>query len=160
MRLRMVDFCNAEVILNANVRLKQEIVEILQTVQVTGGVEVNAHRYLQHAFQQRGWKSEVLVSQRTLRRHFFDLYKDRVAIEIEFSNRENLYRDYFRFLLAEHEGMIDVGVIITWDPRQQTLPAEVVEVPGSGRADLQQAGDDLGWIRLWYRIPIWVIGLS
>lgn len=153
----MVDYCNAEVILNANLRLKQEIVEILQTVHVMGGVEINAHRYLQEAFKQRGWKSEVLVSDRTMRRHFFDLYKDRVAIEIEFSNRENLYRDYFRFLLAEHEGMIDVGVIITWDPRQQP---ELLEVPANGRADLQQARDDLGWIRLWYRIPIWVIGLS
>jgi len=154
----MVDYCNAEVILNANVRVKQEIVEILQTVQLAGGVEVNPHRYLQDAFKERGWKSEVLVSQETLRRHFFDLYKDRVAIEIEFSNRENLYRDYFRFLLAEHEGMIDVGVIITWDPRQPS--PELVEVPAPGRADLQQARDDLGWIRLWYRIPIWVIGLS
>lgn len=158
MRLRMVDHCNAEAILNANVRLKQEIIEILQTVNVLGGPDDPApHRYLQDAFKQRGWKSEVLVSQRTLRRHYFDLYKDRVAIEIELSNREMLYRDYFRFVLAEHEGMIDVGVIITWDPR---IEAHVVENTPAARADLQQARDDLSWIRNWLRIPIWVIGLS
>jgi hypothetical protein len=158
MRLRMVDYCNAEVILNGNLRLKQEIVEILQTVHIDPlAPGPSPHRYLQEAFKKCGWTSEALVSRSTLRRHYFDLFKDRVAIEIEFSNRENLYRDYFRFMLAEHEGMIDVGVIITWDPR---IEAHIVEISQGGIADLQQARDDLGWIRLWFRMPIWVIGLS
>jgi hypothetical protein len=158
MRIRTVDHCNAEIILNANVRLKQEIVEVMQTINCAWGrPEAPPHRYIQEAFKQRGWKSEVLVSNRTFRKHYFDLYKDRVAIEIELSSREMLYRDYFRFLLAEQEGMIDVGVIITWDPRPEM---QFVEPARAGQADLQQVQDDLSWMRNWLRIPIWVIGVS
>ena len=97
------------------------------------------------------------MSNRTFRRHYFDLYKERVAIELEFSQREMFYRDYFRFLLAEREGMIDVGVIIT---RDLHMDLHVVEPVVQTRADIQQVRDDLSWLRSWLRIPIWVIGVS
>ncbi len=158
MRLRTVDYCHAEAILNTNMRLKQEIVGILQTINLTGlESEIPPHRFVQEAFKRHGWKSEVLVSGRTFRRHYFDLCKDRVAIEIELSQRETLYRDYLRFLLAEQEGMIDVGVIITWDAR---LEANFVEPASHTRVDLQQVRDDLSWLGYWLRTPIWVIGVS
>lgn len=157
MELRTLDYCHAEIILNANLRLKQEIVDVLQTIQCTWKQpEDPPHRLVKEAFIRRGWKSEVLVSNRTFRRHYFDLYKERVAIEVEFSRREMFYRDYFRFLLAEREGMIDVGVIIT---RDQSLEAHVVEPLEPSRADIQQVRDDLSWMRTWIRIPIWVIGV-
>ena len=60
----------------------------------------------------------MLVSPRTTKRHYFDLYKDRVAIEIELSNRELLYRDYIRFLLAEADDRLDVGIIVLLDAVQ------------------------------------------
>lgn len=158
MELRTVDYCHAEIILNSNLRLKQEILEILQSVQYAWDADTPPpHRVLQDAFIQRGWKSEVLVSNRTFRRHFFDLYKERVAIELDFSHREMFYRDYLRFLLAEREGMIDVGVIIT---RDQKLEAHIVEPVSVTRADIQQVRDDLSWLRSWLRTPIWVIGIS
>ncbi len=156
MDLRTVDYCHAEIILNANLRLKQEILEVLQSVTCSWTEPDDPpHSLIKAAFTARGWKPEVLVSNRTFRKHYFDLYKDRVAIELEFSQREMFYRDYFRFLLAEREGMIDVGVIITRDLRLE----HVVEPPPV-RADIEQARDDLSWMRGWLRIPIWVIGIS
>ena len=158
MRLRTVDYCHAEAVLNANMRLKQEIIETLQAIHCAWGRPDNPpHRLIQQAFKERGWKSEVLVSNRTFRKHYFDLCKDRVAIEIELSQREMLYRDYFRFLLAEQEGMIDVGIIITWDER---LEAQLVEPAARVHADIHHVRDDLSWVKNWLRMPIWVIGVS
>lgn len=158
MEMRTVDYCHAEVLLNANMRLKQEIIEVLQSLNYSwDGREGPPHEQVKQAFVDRGWKSEVLVSNRTFRRHYFDLYKERVAIEVEFSQREMFYRDYFRFLLAEREGMIDVAVIIT---RDLHLEAHTVDSVGPARADIQQVRDDLTWMRNLLRIPIWVIGLS
>ena len=158
MELRTVDYCHAEIILNANLRLKQEILEVLQAINCSWTEPGDPpHQLLKEAFKARGWRPEVLVSNRTHRKHYFDLYKDRVAIELEFSLREMFYRDYFRFLLAEREGMIDVGVIIT---RDLHLESHMVEPLGGIRADIQQARDDLSWLKSWLRIPIWVIGVS
>ena len=158
MDMRTVDFCHAEVILNANLHVKQEIMEILQSINYSwDSGEDPPHEMMKQAFVQRGWSCEVLVSSRTHRRHYFDLFKQRVAIELEFSQRDMFYRDYLRFLLAEREEMIDVGVIIT---RDQHLETHVVEAAVSCRADIQQARDDLSWLRSWLRTPIWVIGVS
>ena len=161
MELRTLDFCHAEVILNANFGVKQEILQILQTLNCswTDPDADPPHRVIKAAFAARGWRPEVLVSNRTLRRHRFDLYKERVAIELEFSQREMFYRDYFRFLLAEREGMIDVGVIITRDAGRNLLDPYAVE-PLGVRADIQQARDDLSWMRSMVKLPMWVIGVS
>ena len=87
----------------------------------TSKSKVLPHDLIQQAFIKNGWSGEQLVTEDTVRKHFFDLYKEKVAIEIEFSRNEFLYRDYFRFLLAYNKGLIDVGVIITLDPKAKEL---------------------------------------
>ena len=120
MHLRTYEYRHAESILNANHRLKKEVERILGRMELKVPPSYGfrqprdascPHSQIQLAFQHQGWKAEALVSPRTAKRHHFDLYKDRVAIEIELSNRELLYRDYLRFLLAEADGRLDVGVI-------------------------------------------------
>lgn len=156
MELRTLDYCHAEDILGAKPGLRDEITHILQGASAFGRLYDLPHRLIKEAFTQHGWKSEVLVSSRTHRRHYFDLYKNRVAIELEFSQREMFYRDYFRFLLAEREGMIDVGVIITGD---KEVAAHVVGGLTCPHADLKHVSDDLSWVLAWVRTPIWVIGV-
>ncbi len=156
MEYRTIDYCHAEDILSAKPQLREEIGRVLDTMKCSWELpEDPAHRLIKEAFRRHGWKAEMLVSRRTHRPHYFDLYKDRVAIELEFSRREMLYRDYFRFLLAEREGMIDVGIIIT---RDRDLTAHLVG-PLGNRADIQQVSDDLSWVQTWVRTPIRVIGL-
>ncbi len=97
------------------------------------------------------------MSPRTSTRHYFDLLKDRVAIEIELSCRERLYRDYFRFALAEKEGRIDVGIILVFNEGMREVhPAGL----RNGLLRLEDADDDLTNLRDAIGVPIWVLALS
>ena len=151
---------HAEIILNSKYAIRREIETILKTLEVEHGErktsksKVLPHDVIQNAFIEAGWSNEQLVSEDTVRRHYFDLYKERVAIEIEFARNEFLYRDYFRFLLAYNKGMIDVGVIITLDPRAK----EAYEYR-SVRPDIEYAKDDFQWLMPVLGVPIWVIGV-
>lgn len=163
MRLRTYDYRHAESILNANYRLKKQIERILENLELDRATpyapveSARPHQQIQRAFQRHGWQAEALVSTRTRKRHHFDLYKDRVAIEIEFSNRELLYRDYIRFVLAESEGRIDVGVILVLDEDARFVH------PAGGRNGIPRLDDvasDLAGLRAVIGVPIWVVALA
>jgi len=161
MYLRTYEHRHAESILASNYRLKKEIERTLTNLDLdlagSGFADrKRPHQLTQHAFLRYGWRAEWLVSKRSSYRHYFDLYKDRVAIEIEYSNRELLYRDYMRFQLAESEGTLDVGIIIVPD-----LNRHVLQHPArNGRPRLEEIGDDLNSLRNTILVPIWVIALS
>ena len=99
MHYRSFEYRHAVSILNSNLRLKREIERILTRLDLdlprayATHASSRPHQQIQRAFTRYGWQAEALVSQRTAKRHHFDLLKDRVAIEIEISNRELLYRD-------------------------------------------------------------------
>lgn len=162
MHYRGFEHRHAVSILNSNYRLKREIERIIQNIELTlprrlGPPEPRRpHQEIQKAFHRHGWKREALVSPRTSTRHYFDLLKDRVAIEIEVSCRERLYRDYYRFALAEKEGHIDVGVILLLDE-----DARYVHPIGlrNGLPRLEDAADDLTSLRDSIGVPIWVVAL-
>jgi len=162
MRYRSFEFRSAEVILNANYRLKKEIDHILTTLELepptARGAHIisQAHRQIQRAFEQQGWQTEVLVTQRTAKRHHFDLYKDRVGIEIEISNRELLYRDYMRFHLSAADGRLDVGVIVLLD---EEMRFPYLHPPRNGAPCLDDVVDDLNSLRHVIDVPIWVVSL-
>jgi len=160
MRLRTFAHRHAESILGANLRLKKEIEHTLARLDLRLPLPPftdrnRPHQLIQHAFQRLDWRKEWLVSRRTSRRHYFDLYKDRVAIEIEFSNHELLYRDYIRFLLAESEETLDVGIILIPDgPSHPEAPSR------NGFPQLEAIADDLNLLRNTILVPIWVIAIS
>lgn len=160
MRYQTYDFRHAESILNGNQRRKREILAILESLDFPAVSPycrrdpLGPHRMIQRAFQRHHWAVEVPVCPRSARRQRFDIYKDRIAIKIELSNRERLYRDYFRFVRAEKEGRIDVGVII--------VPNESAD-PRNGRNGVPHLGDvveDLTSLRSSIPVPIWVIALG
>lgn len=164
MHFRSHDYRHAESILNANYRLKKQIERVL------GNLELNLprrtyastdaarpHQQIQQAFRRCGWQTEVLVSSRTRKRHHFDLFKDRVAIEIELSNRELLYRDYIRFVLAEADDRIDVGILLLLDEDARYMhPAGM----RNGIPRLEDVAGDLDSLRSVIGVPIWVVALS
>jgi hypothetical protein len=163
MRIRTFEYRHAESILNANHRLKKEILRTLGDLaldlprRASHADAARPHQQIQRAFVRNGWESEVLVSPRTSKRHYFDLYKERVAIEIELSNRSLLYRDYIHFYLAEADGRLDVGVILVLDEE-----ARYVHPCGgrNGVPRLEDAADDLNLLRGAIHVPIWVVALS
>ena len=162
MHFRGFEHRHAVSILNANYRLKREIESILHRLDLPlpnrlGPPEpLRPHTEIQKAFHRHGWKREALVSPSTSTRHYFDLLKDRVAIEIEISCRERLYRDYYRFLLAEKEGRIDVGVIVLLDEGMREVHPIGL---GNGLPRLEDAADDLTSLREVIGVPIWVLAL-
>lgn len=44
-----------------------------------------------------------------------DLYKDKVAVEMEWSRFEMFFRDFFRFMLLYERNEMEVGIILTFD---------------------------------------------
>jgi len=163
MHFRTWDYRHAESILNANHRLKKQIERILAQLELNlprpygPSDAARPHRQIQHAFLRHGWQGEVLVSSRTAKRHRFDLYKDRVAIEIELSNRELLYRDYIRFLLAEGERRIDVGILLLLDEDARYRHPVGMR---NGLPRLEDVLGDLNSLRSVVHVPIWVVALS
>jgi len=160
--VRTYNYRHAESILNANFRLKKEIERILEQLQLETSAPArrmetcSLHRQIQRAFLRRQWQGEVLVSPRTAHRHRFDVYKERVAVEIELSHRERLYRDYLRFVMAEAEDRIDLGMIIVLD---ENAPAGNGSKWG-GVPRLEDVEDDLKMLHAAITVPIWVVALS
>ena len=70
------------------------------------------HELIQSFFQNKGWEKEKYVLNEKNWR--WDLYRDKVAMSIEFTGGiENINRDLLRALLLKHINRIDVLVFIT-----------------------------------------------
>jgi len=148
---------HAEEILNSHLAIKRQINEVLNSAKeapVKQGPE-GLTSALMAAFQKLGWKSEVPVSDKEEHEQRFDLCKERVAIEIEFSRYEFLYRDYLRFLSAYDADKIDVGILIT---HAESGLARTKHP--SGAPSLARVQADLAWLRPTITVPIWIIGLK
>jgi hypothetical protein len=163
MHYRDYEYRHALSILNANHRLRREIETVLAHLDLdlprpyARKEAASPHHQIQRAFVRRGWQPEVLVSPRTAKRHYFDLFKERVAIEIELSNRELLYRDYMRFQVAEADGRLDVGIILLLDDDARYLHPWGLR---NGLPRLEDVVDDLTVLYPTIGVPIWVVALG
>jgi hypothetical protein len=148
---------HAEEILNSHLSIKREIAAALEEVEetkVAAGSDGLTPRIC-NAFVNRSWAKEVLVMDNQPHEQRFDLMKDRVAIEVEFSRYEFLSRDYLRFLAAYNADKIDVGILIT------NSKSGLKRVKGRTIAPyLDRVKADLAWLRGTITVPIWVIGLK
>ena len=148
---------HAEEILNSRMQIFRQIKDAVHSVveaQVSKD-EGNLTAQLMNSFKKLGWEDEVLVADNQSHEQFFDLFKERVAVEIEFSRYEFLYRDYLRFLSAYNADKIDVGVLITH------AESGLSRVKGKSYApSLTRVTDDLLWLRPVVTVPIWVVALK
>ena len=151
------NYRQAEEILNAHLAIRREITAALEEVQETKvaiGKDSLTPRIVA-AFAKRGWEKEKLVAENQPHEQRFDLFKDRVAVEIEFSRYEFLSRDYLRFLSAYNADKIDVGVLITHSE------SGLARVKGKAVApSIVRVKADLAWLRGTITVPIWVIALK
>ncbi|HEU5070921.1 MAG TPA: BglII/BstYI family type II restriction endonuclease [Verrucomicrobiae bacterium] len=148
---------HADEILNANLSVKKEIQKVLgatESVPVKQGEEGLTAK-LSEAFRVSGWNGEVPVVEGKHHTQYFDFFKSRVAIEIEFSRYEFIYRDFIRFLAAYNANKIDVGVIIT-NTREGL---NRIKYKSSG-PNFERVCDELDWLRPTLTVPLWVIGLK
>jgi hypothetical protein len=117
--------------------------------------------YIASAFETKGWEREKEIPLGEHKSDFCDLFKNRIAIEQEYSRFEMFLRDFFRFLLLYDEGNIDVGIIITYDETVFERWEKAVKPYRSARASLQKLIDFLrGKYRTVVRVPLWCIGIE
>jgi hypothetical protein len=148
---------HADEILNSNLSVKKEIQHVLEAttaVPVQQGEEGLTAK-ISGAFREHNWSGEVPVIEGKLHTQYFDFFKARVAIEIEFSRYEFVYRDFIRFLAAYNANKIDVGVIIT----NTRAGNERIKHKSSGPS-FERVCEELDWLRPTLTVPIWVIGLK
>jgi hypothetical protein len=152
-----LSYRHADEILNSNVAVKNDILTILKSakaVPVQKGEEGLTAK-LSSEFRTHGWSGEVPVIEGKLHTQYFDFYKNRVAIEIEFSRYEFVYRDFIRFLAAYNANKIDVGVIIT-NTREGL---KRIKHKSSGPS-YERVCEELDWLRPTLTVPLWIIGLK
>lgn len=115
MRYSKYNFRFADEILNSKIALKTEIEDIIRRLILDpfGKGKNSPHKVIKNAFIQNNWSAEATISNRTRMR--FDLYKERIGIEIETSHIIHTYKDFLKFLVAFNDGKIDVGVEIVYD---------------------------------------------
>ncbi len=151
MRLETVNHRFAEEILNAKFDLKREIHETLKNVHLD--THKHAHEALKQAFIARGWNDEEPIAEGLRSR--YDLYKNRIAIEVETSHRTNTYKDLLKFLVGFNENKIDVGVEVLWSDefkkRHRLNP---------GAPSLGILSSDLEMFRLIVPVPVYGIGID
>lgn len=157
MQFETFNYRHAEEILNSHLAIKREIEAALYEVEetkVAAGADGLTPRICS-AFVKRKWAKEVRVMENQPHEQRFDLMKERVAIEVEFSRYEFLSRDYIRFLAAYNADKIDVGVLITTSKSGLTRIKHKAVAPYVDRVKA-----DLAWLRGTITVPIWVIGLK
>jgi len=156
LRFSKHNFRFAEEILNSKIALKTEIEDIINDLDIDpfGKDERLPHKVIKKAFLERNWTDEQPISERSKMR--FDLYKERIGIEIETSHVIHTYKDFLKFLVAFNDGKIDVGVEVVYGDsfvkKHNLRPAK--PTMGKVKSDLETL------FRPIIPVPIYVIGLE
>lgn len=112
-------------------------------------------KHLRREFGSEGWQGNFQFEEGKLQTQSFDFFKNRVAIEIELSRYEFIYRDIIWFLAAYNAGKIDVGVIIT------NTKAGLERIKHkSYDPSYERVREELELLRSMLTVPIWIIGLK
>jgi len=109
------DFKFAKLILH-EMEMRREIEKVLENTNIKLGrnVRPSPSSVFQQAFIENGWKKEYPVTEKA-RYLKFDLYKNKVAVEIQLADPSDCYNDYLKFLLAYNLERIEVGIEIVYD---------------------------------------------
>lgn len=114
----------------------QDIIEVLtdfrllkSAISVGGGRKSDVAGVLDKAFYSRGWKEKqfhtrVVVDTQTMESptHKVDCYKNEVALEIEWNNKDPFYdRDLNNFRLLFDLRTVSVGIIVTRSDELQSI---------------------------------------
>ncbi|OYT51282.1 MAG: hypothetical protein B6U76_11235 [Desulfurococcales archaeon ex4484_217_2] len=157
MKYRIYSFRFAkEIFESIRKELYNEILEIIEKeININRENIRKAHKIIQETFKKHGWSTEEVIDKVKIPlKH--DLYKERIAIEVETSHIVHTYKDYLKFIASYNIGKIDLGIIITWtkqhitkhnlDPSKPTL--EKI------RKDLENV------LKTIIPVPILIIGLE
>lgn len=116
------------------------------------------NRELHTALRSIGWMAEPIASGRPLGTKADialrgDFAKAGVFIEVEFGNTASLYRDLFKFQIANRSNTGEVAVLIV-------ATSGLARFFDSGVATFEHAVSLLPSMRIGIQMPIWIIGIE
>ena len=115
------------------------------------------NKELKARFRADGWSSEPIAAGvapgSVGSRLRGDFVRNRVFVEVEFGNTASMYRDLFKFQIANRARVGDVGVLIL-------ATKEMARFFDSGVATYEQAVADLGYMAIGMQMPVWIIGIE
>jgi hypothetical protein len=112
-------------------------------------------KHLHREFICEGWQANFQLERGKLHTQYFDFFKNRVAIGIEFSHYEFIYQDFIQFLAAYNADKIDIGVLITNTKKGLSR----IKYKSSG-SSYERVCEELDWLHPTLTVPIWLIGLN
>lgn len=114
---------------------------------------------LDHALDAKGWDSQPIASTSAMGGEAEllglkgDFVKNKVFVEVEFGNVASLFRDLFKFQIANRSGLGDVGVLIVATDR-------LARFHDQGVATYEAAQRLLPYLAIGIQMPIWIVGIE
>lgn len=168
-RLEKFSYRFAEQVLNSNLKLKNEIEDIIYEASRDLSVlsRPNFNDLLQESFIKRGWASQPDVfDQDTDAYAKFDFLKDRIGVEVQFGHPSFMGIDLLKFQIASYSNLnqIDVGVyIVATSNFIKTMPklyADNNDIKWNGSLPYEKVVKYLPHVKSAIQIPIYVIGID
>ena len=168
-RLEKYSYRFAEQVLNSNLKLKNEIEEIIFEASHDLSVlsRPTFNDLLQHSFIKRGWASQPDVfDQDTDAYAKFDFLKDRIGVEVQFGHPSFMGIDLLKFQIASYSNLnqIDVGVyIVATNNFIKTMPKQYADnndIKWNGSLPYEKVVKYLPHVKSAIQIPIYVIGID
>ncbi len=113
---------------------------------------------LDAAFRPQGWQPQpiaagAMIGGDTPLGLRGDFVRNRVFIEVEFGNAASIFRDLFKFQVANRSGAGDVAVLVVATER-------FARFFDSGVATFETVKRILPYLRVGIQMPIWIVGVE
>ena len=120
-----------------------------------------ARKYLIESFVKHDWMAHVDISFNTEKTETLDLMKQDVAIEVELSRFEMMFKEFLKFSILYQQKNLDCGILLTFDDEVFSRWLSGVPSHEGVRASLEKARSILN-SKYGSAIiaPIWVIGIE
>ena len=138
--------------------LYTEVIELLASLRMPV-VKKGTGRHLQQHFlsRGRGWSKEEPANPEEKKGMRFDLFKNRIAVEVNSSVDVHLYKDILKFTVASNLDLVSAGIEIVWDEECAKASMEKFD---AATPTVRLVERRLQPFRSIISCPIWVIGLA
>ena len=115
------------------------------------------NKQLDKELREKGWRGQPVASGSTAGtskvRLRGDFEKNGVFVEVEFGNSASLFRDLFKFQVANREKRGEVGVLVT-------ATRQLMKFHDSGVTTYELIDGLRPYLALSIQMPIWIVGLE
>lgn len=164
LRMEVYSYRFAEQIINSRLELKNEINDILLSLNRFDNLSrPNFNKILKSKFQKQGWDSQPQVF--TKDNNFcsrLDFQKSRVGMEVQFGHSSFIGIDLLKFQVASYSNLdtIDFGVYIVTTKNFQKVMKNNFSLKWDGSLSFEKVIKYLPEFKSAIQVPIYVIGVD